>query len=57
MRITVKIEDIEVTIDRPNIKEADRVDGDIKMTKEVVLPTLEAAVKHAQSMYTQKKCY
>lgn len=50
MRITVKLADIEVTIDRPNIKEADSVTSDVRMTKEVVFPTLEMAVEKVLSL-------
>lgn len=50
MRITVKLKDIEVTIDRPNIKEADRVSSDVHMTKEVVFPTLDMAVEKVLSL-------
>lgn len=50
MRITVKLGEIEVTIDRPKIRESDTVTGDIRMTKEVVFTTLELVVEKVLSL-------
>jgi len=55
MRITVKISDIEVIVDRPNFKEVQHVDQDSKLFKEAILPLLKETVEKVQELYKLKK--
>ena len=55
MRVTVKIEDVEVTIDRPNFKEAQHVDTEKKTFDYTVKPTLEAATAKAIELHELKQ--
>lgn len=55
MKITVKIATIEVTVDRPNFKEANTVGQDEPVMKTVIIPTLHEAVQKAKELYNIKK--
>ncbi len=52
MKVTVKIEDIEVTIDRPNFgddgPDTTLAERRVNMMKDTVFPTLEAATARAK---------
>lgn len=54
MRVTVKIEDVEVTIERANFKEPMHVDTEKKTFDYTVKPTLEAATARAIELHKQK---
>lgn len=54
MKISVKIADVEVIVDRPNFKEADKVESDYKLMRDVVLPTIKEAALHAYELYELK---
>jgi hypothetical protein len=54
MRVTVKIGNVEVTIERPNFKEAVYVSAESQTMKDVVIPTLSAAIEQAKELYNLK---
>ena len=51
MRISVKIGDIEVVVERPNFKESGTITQDPIVYREVVKPTLFDAVAKAKELY------
>ena len=61
MKVTVRISDVEVIIDRPNMNDYDNtryVDGPIlrkNIIEGTVIPMLEAATKSAKELYELKK--
>lgn len=55
MRVTVKIEDVEVTVDRPNFENNPHQERRELQMKDSVLPTLEAATAKAIELHKQKQ--
>jgi len=55
MRITVKISDIEVTIERNNFVEGRTTSQEPATMNDVVLPTIKEAVAKAKELYQLKK--
>lgn len=54
MRITVKIGDIEVTVDRTDFKETIYLEKDEQLFKVAVLPVIIEAVEKAKELYKFK---
>lgn len=54
MRITVRIEDIEVTVDRHDFKEAEILVNESIIMKDVVLPSIKEATDKAKELYKLK---
>lgn len=61
MKVTVRISDVEVTIERKNFddysveKPTHLSDVRINMMKDTVIPTLEAAIEKAKELYNLKQ--
>lgn len=61
MRVTVRISDVEVTIERENFDDytatipGHRSDVRQNMMKDTVLPTLQAAIDKAKDLYNLKQ--
>jgi hypothetical protein len=54
MRITVKISDIEIVVDRPEYKEAASISQDLDIMKQTILPTLKEATNAALELYNNR---
>ena len=54
MRITVKISDIEVTIERPAFREGNMAQDRIALSEQVI-PTLKEAIEKAKESYNIKQ--
>ena len=51
MRITVKIDTIEISIDRPKFREGATEDQDKYNMRSTVMPCLEEVIKKAKELY------
>lgn len=54
MKISVKISDIEIIIERPNYKEPVSVTQELGVMELTILPTLKEAVKSVTELYNNR---
>lgn len=54
MRITVKISDIEICIDRPEFKEWDNITAQKEFMAHTIIPTLVKATEKAKELYNNR---
>ena len=54
MKITVRIEDIEVVIDRSDYKEVTMVGQETQAMNNTIIPTIQEAAKQVKELYKLK---